>query len=86
MNFGAYIFAPATLVTPLGALSVVFSAVVAAIFLRERMNIFAQLGCALCLLGTTLTVIFAPKETQLERMWDLVLKCIDPCMSSAIPR
>lgn len=34
-NFGAYVFAPATLVTPLGALSILVSALLAPIFLNE---------------------------------------------------
>lgn len=37
-NFGAYAFAPASLVTPLGALSVLVSAVLASKFLHETLN------------------------------------------------
>jgi uncharacterized membrane protein len=37
-NFAAYTFAPASLVTPLGALSVLVSAVLASKFLNETLN------------------------------------------------
>lgn len=37
-NFGAYAFAPASLVTPLGALSVLVSAILASKFLNETLN------------------------------------------------
>lgn len=43
LNFAAYAFAPATLVTPLGALSVLFSALLSRYFLGERLNIFGTL-------------------------------------------
>ncbi|OIW14689.1 hypothetical protein TanjilG_33031 [Lupinus angustifolius] len=47
-NFAAYAFAPALLVTPLGALSIIFSAVLAHFILKEKLHIFGVLGCALC--------------------------------------
>lgn len=50
-NFAAYSFTPAILVTPLGALSVVVTAVLSSIFLKERLDITAKIGCAQCLLG-----------------------------------
>lgn len=37
-NFMAYAFSPAILVTPLGAVSVVVSAILSVIFLKERIN------------------------------------------------
>ena len=37
-NFAAYAFAPASLVTPLGALSVLVSAILASKFLNEVLN------------------------------------------------
>ena len=78
MNFAAYMFAPIMLVSPLSALSVMSSAIMAAIFLHEKLNIFAQLGSALCLLGTILIATFAPKETQIERVWNIAAKFDDP--------
>lgn len=85
MNFVAYMFAPATVVTPLGALSVVFSAAFAVLFLRERLNVFAQLGCALSLLGATLIVCFAPRDSGLLSVGALANKCLDPRASLPFP-
>ncbi|OMJ12841.1 putative magnesium transporter NIPA3 [Smittium culicis] len=50
-NFAAYSFAPAILVTPLGALSVIVGAILASLILGERINSVGKAGCALCLLG-----------------------------------
>ncbi|RWS02649.1 magnesium transporter NIPA2-like isoform X1 [Dinothrombium tinctorium] len=75
-NFAAYAFAPASLVTPLGALSVLITAVLASKYLKEKMNIFAKLGCVLCILGSTVTVIHAPKEkvTTSEQLHYMLLE------------
>ncbi|KAK6143762.1 hypothetical protein DH2020_024110 [Rehmannia glutinosa] len=73
-NFAAYAFAPAILVTPLGALSIIISAVLAHIILRERLHIFGILGCALCVVGSTTIVLHAPQEREIEsvkEVWDL---------------
>ena len=43
-NFAAYAFAPASLVTPLGALSILVSAVLASKFLDEKLNIIGKVG------------------------------------------
>ena len=60
-NFAAYAFTPATLVTPLGALSVVVTAVLASYFLRERLNLIGKMACTLAIFGSTVTVLHAPK-------------------------
>ncbi|CAI9271410.1 unnamed protein product [Lactuca saligna] len=65
-NFAAYAYAPAILVTPLGALSMIISAVLAHYFLDERLHIFGVVGCALCLVGSTVIVLHAPQETQVD--------------------
>nr|CAB3461430.1 unnamed protein product [Digitaria exilis] len=73
-NFAAYAFAPAILVTPLGALSIIISAVLAHIMLREKLHIFGILGCILCVVGSTTIVLHAPPEGQIEsvtEVWDL---------------
>ncbi|XP_047983213.1 probable magnesium transporter NIPA4 isoform X2 [Salvia hispanica] len=73
-NFAAYAFAPAILVTPLGALSIIISAVLAHFILRERLHIFGILGCALCVVGSTTIVLHAPQEREIEsvkEVWDL---------------
>ncbi|CAN4108154.1 unnamed protein product [Withania somnifera] len=73
-NFAAYAFAPAILVTPLGALSIIISAVLAHIILRERLHTFGILGCALCVVGSITIVLHAPPEREIEsvtEVWDL---------------
>ncbi|XP_010272562.1 PREDICTED: probable magnesium transporter NIPA4 [Nelumbo nucifera] len=73
-NFAAYAFAPAILVTPLGALSVIISAALAHIILREKLHIFGILGCVLCVVGSTTIVLHAPQEREIEsvkEVWDL---------------
>ncbi|XP_030383421.1 magnesium transporter NIPA2 [Scaptodrosophila lebanonensis] len=65
-NFTAYAFAPASLVTPLGALSVIISAVMASKFLNEKLNLLGKIGCFLCILGSTIIVIHSPKEKEIE--------------------
>ncbi|XP_026455003.1 probable magnesium transporter NIPA4 [Papaver somniferum] len=73
-NFAAYAFAPAILVTPLGALSIIISAALAHIILREKLNVFGILGCVLCVVGSTTIVLHAPQEQQIEsvaEVWDL---------------
>ena len=61
-NFAAYAFAPAILVTPLGALSIIVAAVLAHYLLDERLNAFGWLGCVLCVLGSLQIVLHAPEE------------------------
>ncbi|GAB2267222.1 hypothetical protein Dimus_002206 [Dionaea muscipula] len=56
-NFAAYAFTPAILVTPLGALSIIFSAVLAHFIFKERLHIFGVLGCVLCVVGSTTIVL-----------------------------
>ncbi|XBI30858.1 hypothetical protein VPH35_054511 [Triticum aestivum] len=73
-NFAAYAFAPAILVTPLGALSIIISAVLADIMLKEKLHIFGMLGCVLCVVGSTTIVLHAPQEREIEsvaEVWDL---------------
>ncbi|XP_076345059.1 magnesium transporter NIPA2-like isoform X2 [Tachypleus tridentatus] len=70
-NFAAYAFAPATLVTPLGALSVLVSALLASKFLGERLNLLGKIGCLLCVLGSTVMVLHAPKEGSVATIEEL---------------
>eukprot|EP00262_Sarcandra_glabra_P003740 TRINITY_DN14521_c0_g2_i2.p1 TRINITY_DN14521_c0_g2~~TRINITY_DN14521_c0_g2_i2.p1 ORF type:complete len:347 (+),score=48.40 TRINITY_DN14521_c0_g2_i2:290-1330(+) len=73
-NFAAYAFAPAILVTPLGALSIIISAALAHIILREKLHVFGILGCILCVVGSTTIVLHAPQEREIEsvkEVWDL---------------
>ncbi|AWO99574.1 putative magnesium transporter NIPA2-like [Scophthalmus maximus] len=77
-NFVAYMFAPATLVTPLGALSVLISAVLSSYLLGEVLNIVGKLGCLLCLLGSILLVIHAPEEQEVTSLQDMTDKLLEP--------
>lgn len=73
-NFAAYAFAPAILVTPLGALSIIISAVLAHIILKEKLHIFGVVGCLLCVVGSTTIVLHAPAEREIEsviEVWNL---------------
>ncbi|KAI7883917.1 DUF803-domain-containing protein [Lichtheimia hyalospora FSU 10163] len=76
-NFVAYSFAPAILVTPLGALSVVISAVLSSFFLKERLNFQGKVGCVQCILGAVVIVLHAPEEgttdTTIENFKRLML-------------
>lgn len=64
-NFAAYAFAPAILVTPLGGLSVIVSAVLASMVLGETLGFDGKIGCALSLIGSFIIVIHAPPETEI---------------------
>lgn len=76
-NFAAYAFAPAILVTPLGALSVLIGAVLGSYFLDEQLGRLGKIGCAICLIGSVIIVLHAPpdKEVQsVEEILDLALQ------------
>ncbi|XP_042312238.1 magnesium transporter NIPA2 [Sceloporus undulatus] len=77
-NFAAYAFAPATLVTPLGALSVLVSAILSSYFLNEKLNLHGKIGCLLSILGSTVMVIHAPKEEEVETLNEISHKLGDP--------
>ncbi|KAL4648324.1 magnesium transporter NIPA2-like [Arapaima gigas] len=77
-NFAAYAFAPATLVTPLGALSVLVSAVLSSYFLNERLNVHGKIGCLLCIMGSTVMVIHAPQEDEVASLSAMAEKLEDP--------
>ncbi|KAG5260496.1 hypothetical protein AALO_G00308950 [Alosa alosa] len=76
-NFAAYAFAPAMLVTPLGALSVLVSAVLSSYFLDERLNVHGKIGCLLCILGSTVMVIHAPQEEEVDSLSAMAEKLKD---------
>ncbi|XP_071412640.1 magnesium transporter NIPA3 isoform X2 [Pithys albifrons albifrons] len=79
-NFAAYAFGPATLVTPLGALSVLISAVLSSYFLNEKLNIHGKLGCVLSILGSTVMVIHAPEEEEVTSLDEMERKLQDPAV------
>lgn len=65
-NFAAYAFAPAILVTPLGALSVLIGAVLGTHFLTETLGLLGRIGCAMCLVGSVVIVLHAPADKEIE--------------------
>lgn len=76
-NFVAYIYAPAVLVTPLGALSIIVSAVLAHFLLKEKLQKMGMLGCLLCIVGSTIVVLHAPEEkslTSVQEIWELAIQ------------
>ncbi|KAF9116265.1 hypothetical protein BGX27_003858 [Mortierella sp. AM989] len=61
-NFVAYSFAPALIVTPLGALSVVVCSVLSSFILKEKLSFHGKIGCALCIVGAVVIVLHAPAQ------------------------
>lgn len=59
-NFTAFGFASQTVVSPLGAVSVIMNAILAAAFLDEEIYRRTVLGIALTLLGSVAIVLFSP--------------------------
>lgn len=45
--------------------------------LKERLNLLGKIGCAVCLLGSTVIVIHSPKEEEVATMVDLASKMKD---------
>ncbi|KAI9137976.1 magnesium transporter NIPA-domain-containing protein [Paraphysoderma sedebokerense] len=66
LNLAAYAFTSAILVAPLGALSVVISAVLGSVFLRERLALSGKIGCALCVLGSVILILHSPTQTPAQ--------------------
>ncbi|KAI7867808.1 magnesium transporter NIPA-domain-containing protein [Spinellus fusiger] len=62
-NFVAYAFTQAILVTPLGALSVVISAILSSLFLKEKLSFQGKIGCLQCIVGAIIIVLHAPVES-----------------------
>ncbi|KAF2715426.1 DUF803-domain-containing protein [Pleomassaria siparia CBS 279.74] len=76
-NFAAYAFAPAILVTPLGALAVLIGAVLGSYFLKETLGLLGKIGCAICLIGSVIIVLHAPPDEEVEsvdKILDLAIK------------
>ena len=63
-NFVAYGFVDAILVTTLGATSVVITAVLSAIFLKERLSLVGKMGCFICVVGSIVIVMNAPAQSS----------------------
>ncbi|KAI4135893.1 MAG: hypothetical protein LQ347_000277 [Umbilicaria vellea] len=79
-NFAAYAFAPAILVTPLGALSVLIGAVLGAYFLKEELGVLGRLGCAICLIGSVIIVLHAPPDKEIQTVDEIIHDAMQPVM------
>ncbi|KAL5454550.1 hypothetical protein PMIN07_007468 [Paraphaeosphaeria minitans] len=77
-NFAAYAFAPAILVTPLGALSVLIGAVLGSYFLQEYLGVLGKIGCAICLIGSVIIVLHAPPDEEVESVDKILNYAIQP--------
>jgi len=77
-NFVAYAFVDAILVTPLGALSVVVTTILSAIFLKERLSFIGKVGCFNCIIGSVVIVINAPEQSAVARIQDMKKLVLSP--------
>lgn len=77
-NFVAYAFVDAILVTPMGALSVVVTAILSAIFLKERLSFVGKVGCFNCIIGSVVIVINAPEQSAVADIQDMKKLVIAP--------
>lgn len=65
-NFAAYMFVDAILVTPMGALSVVVTTILSAIFLKEKLSFVGKMSCALAILGSVIIALNAPEQSAVS--------------------
>ncbi|EAW06298.1 DUF803 domain membrane protein [Aspergillus clavatus NRRL 1] len=77
-NFVAYAFVDAILVTPLGALSVVITTILSAIFLKERLSFVGKVGCFSCIIGSVVIALNAPEQSSVSDIQDMKHYVIAP--------
>ena len=77
-NFVAYAFVDAILVTPLGALSVVITTILSAIFLKERLSFVGKIGCFMCIIGSVVIVMNAPEQSAVADIQEMQHFVISP--------
>lgn len=77
-NFAAYAFAPAILVTPLGALAVLIGAILGSYFLGEELGTLGKLGVAISLIGAVIIVLHAPPDEEIETIDKILHYAIQP--------
>jgi drug/metabolite transporter (DMT)-like permease len=70
-NFVAYAFVDAILVTPMGALSVVVTTILSAIFLKERLSFVGKIGCFNCIVGSVVIALNAPQQSSVTNIQDM---------------
>jgi uncharacterized membrane protein len=74
-NFLAYAYAPATVVAPLGAVSVISNCFLAHFVLKEHIGLRNLLGVFLAILGSVIIVTYAPSSDRQLTM-DLLVRCL----------
>ncbi|KAG0174675.1 hypothetical protein DFQ30_003438 [Apophysomyces sp. BC1015] len=84
LNFSAYSFAPAILVTPLGALSVILGAIFASIFLQEKLGSIGKIGCLLSVVGALIVVLHAPEDKEVTSIDELLMYALRPVGSVSV--
>lgn len=50
----------------------------ASYFLKEKLNLLGKVGCLLCVLGSTLIVVHAPVEQEIQTMEELLDRLLEP--------
>ncbi|PGH14789.1 hypothetical protein AJ79_02805 [Helicocarpus griseus UAMH5409] len=78
LNFVAYAFVDAILVTPLGALSVVVTTILSAIFLKERLSFVGKVGCFNCIIGSVVIAMNAPSQSSVATIQDMKRFVVTP--------
>lgn len=81
-NFLAYAYAPATLVAPLGSISVVCNALLSSLVLREQISSRNKAGCVFAIIGSCFVVRFAPTSDHQLNMSRLADYITDPVFLS----
>ncbi|XP_030626045.1 magnesium transporter NIPA1-like [Chanos chanos] len=76
-NALAYSSGPATVVAPLGALGILFGAVLASRVLQEQLNRLGKLGCVLCSCGSVVLAVHAPKFENVASRVELEERLMD---------
>ncbi|KAH9869369.1 hypothetical protein IAQ61_006575 [Plenodomus lingam] len=77
-NLVAYAFTDAILVTPMGALSCVVTAILSTIFLKERLSFVGKIGCFNCIIGSVVIAVNAPEQSSVARIQDMKKWVIAP--------
>ncbi|RYC55210.1 hypothetical protein CHU98_g10998 [Xylaria longipes] len=78
LNFVAYAFTDAILVTSLGAISVVIATVLSAFFLKERLSLIGKVACFLCIVGAVIIVLNAPTESSVADIQEMQMYVVTP--------
>jgi len=68
----------AILVTPLGALSVVVTTILSAIFLKERLSFVDKVGCFNCIIGSVVIVLSSPEQSAAANIQQMQAYVIAP--------